>query len=219
MLSHNLEPLGSEVSAVHITLLHTSANKSSMQSRQWNRHSCEQESIISKFYLRECPYKYILISTRVAFDTLFGEKLLVFEFRCFQSLCCRCGKSHTSNFSSNCERMGCPKELIKFDKSPMLKQVSLWYLFPLDIPQAAVSGIIAKFRNHRNSTATQQWNGKQWKVTVQDHQVLRSRICKSLQRSADSITTELQTSSGINISTKTPGGAMCRWPSVFVYIV
>lgn len=129
-----------------------------MQRRQWNRHSCEQESIISKFYLRECPHKYIWISTRVAFAALYGQKLLVFEFRCFQSLCCRCEKSRTSNFSSNCERMGCPRELIKFDKSnnsPMLQQVSLWYLFPLDIPQAAVSGIIAKWK-YLGTTGTQQ---------------------------------------------------------------
>lgn len=62
------------------------------------------------------------------------------------------------------------------------------------------------------------------KVPKQGYQVLRCKVCKSCQHSA-----ELETSSGIKISTKTvrqelhgmavPAGVMCRWPSPFVYIL
>lgn len=41
-----------------------------------------------------------------------------------------------------------------------------------------------------------------WSHREQGHRVLRSMVCKSLWRSADSMAEELQTYSGINISTK-----------------
>ena len=65
-----------------------------------------------------------------------------------------------------------------------------------DIPQSLVSGIISKWKWQTRS-------GRPCKVTERGHWVLRHTLCKSHQRSADSVTAEFQTTMGINISAKT----------------
>ena len=78
---------------------------------------------------------------------------------------------------------------------PPLQQISLWNVF-----SARYSTINCKWFG---TTATQPRNGRPRKVTGWGRRVLRRIVRKSGQSSADSITAEFQTSSGINISTKT----------------
>lgn len=56
------------------------------------------------------------------------------------------------------------------------------------------------FRNQ--TTATHPQSGRPYNLTEQAFQVLRCILWKSCQRSADSVTTGLQTAAHINISTK-----------------
>ncbi len=63
--------------------------------------------------------------------------------------------------------------------------------------------LLEVFRNSRNSVMKRKikWSHRA------GHRVLRIMVCKSHQHSADSTAEELQTSSDINISTKTAAGA------------
>lgn len=112
-----------------------------------------------------------------------------------------------SAFTNICERMGRSKELTEFERGTVIgchrcnksvREISSL----LDIPRSTVSGIIAKWKR-LGTTATQPRSGRPRKVTERGRRVLRRIVRKSRQSSADSITAEFQTSSGINISTKT----------------
>ena len=72
----------------------------------------------------------------------------------------------------------------------------------LDIPRSTVSDIIRKWKR-LGTTATQPRSGRQRKITERGQRLLRHMVCKSRQRSAESIAKGFRASTGINVSTKT----------------
>jgi len=69
----------------------------------------------------------------------------------------------------------------------------------LNIPQSTVSGIITKWKR-LGTTATQPRSGRPHKLTEWGQRMLR---CRGQQVSAESITTDLQTACGLQISSRT----------------
>ncbi|CAI9616278.1 unnamed protein product [Staurois parvus] len=72
----------------------------------------------------------------------------------------------------------------------------------LNTPQSSVSGIITKWKQ-LGITATQPLSGGPHKMTEQGQHMLKCTVRKSRQLSAESIAKDLQTSCGLQISTKT----------------
>ena len=72
----------------------------------------------------------------------------------------------------------------------------------LNIPQSAVSGIITKWKR-LGTTATQLRSGGPRKNTERGQWMLRRIVCRGRQLSAESIATELQTSCGLQVSSRT----------------
>jgi len=75
----------------------------------------------------------------------------------------------------------------------------------LNIPQSAVSGIITKWKR-LGTTATQPQSGRPRKMTERGQRMLRRTVRRGRQLSAESIATDLQTSCGLQISSRT----VCR---------
>ena len=75
----------------------------------------------------------------------------------------------------------------------------------LNIPQSTVSGILTKWKR-LGMTATQPWSGMPHKMTEQGQRMLRHIVRRGRQLSAESIATDLQTSCGLQISSRT----VCR---------
>ena len=75
----------------------------------------------------------------------------------------------------------------------------------LNIPQSTVSGIITKWKQ-LGTTATQPRSGRPRNLTEWGQQMLRCRVRQGRQLSAESIATDLQTSCGLQISSRT----VCR---------
>lgn len=118
-------------------------------------------------------------------------------------------------------------------KMLLFQKVSLWNVFP---PRYSTINCkcyrckVEAFRNHSNTTMKQQTMfsagaGSLSAVPLSD---------PAHQHYDDSLTAESQTSSSLNISTKTlcrelngmgfhgwadPVGVICRWPSTFIHIV
>ncbi|CAI9565606.1 unnamed protein product [Staurois parvus] len=72
----------------------------------------------------------------------------------------------------------------------------------LNIPQSAISGIITRWKQLR-TTATQPRNSRPHKMTERGQRMLKRTVCRSHQLSAESIAKDLQTSCGLQISTRT----------------
>ena len=72
----------------------------------------------------------------------------------------------------------------------------------LNIPQSTVRGIITKGKRS-GTTATQPQSGRQRKMTERGQRVLRRIVRRGCQLSAESIATDLQTSCGLQISSRT----------------
>ncbi|CAI9537469.1 unnamed protein product [Staurois parvus] len=72
----------------------------------------------------------------------------------------------------------------------------------LNIPQSTVIGIITKWKQ-LGITATQPRSGRQRKMTEWGQRMLKSTVRRSHQVFAESIAKNLQTSCGLQISTKT----------------
>ena len=75
----------------------------------------------------------------------------------------------------------------------------------LNIPQSTVSGIITKWKR-LGMTAAQPWSGRPRKMTEQGQWMLLCIVHRGRQLSAESIATDLQTSCGLQISSRT----VCR---------
>ncbi|CAI9623076.1 unnamed protein product [Staurois parvus] len=71
----------------------------------------------------------------------------------------------------------------------------------LNIPLPNVSGIITKWKQ-LGTTAIQPQSGRQCKITERGQSMLKRTVRRSGQLSTESITKELQTSCGLQISTK-----------------
>ncbi|CAI9589222.1 unnamed protein product, partial [Staurois parvus] len=106
-----------------------------------------------------------------------------------------------------CERMSCSHDLSEFkcgtgigchlcNKS--IREISLL----LNIPQSTVSGIITKWKQ-LGTTATQPCSGRPHNMTERGQHMLKRTVCRSCQLSTESITKNLQTSCGLQISTTT----------------
>ena len=72
----------------------------------------------------------------------------------------------------------------------------------LNIPQSTVSGIITKWKR-LGTTATQPRHGRLRKMMEQGQWMLRHIVRRGHQLSAESIATDLQTSCGLQISSRT----------------
>ncbi|CAI9546547.1 unnamed protein product, partial [Staurois parvus] len=97
-----------------------------------------------------------------------------------------------------CERMGHSQELSEFKRGTVIgchlcnksiRDISLL----LNIPQSTVSGIITKWKQ-LGTTATQP-------PSEQGEHMLKSKVPRGYQLFAESITKDLQTSCGLQIST------------------
>ncbi|CAI9554034.1 unnamed protein product [Staurois parvus] len=111
---------------------------------------------------------------------------------------------HTAS-TNICERMGRSQELSDFKHGTVIdchlcnKSIHdiSWLL---NIPQSAVSGIITKWKQ-LGTTATQPQSGRPRKMTERGQCMLKRRVRRSHQLSAESIAKDLQTSCGLQIST------------------
>ncbi|CAI9584558.1 unnamed protein product [Staurois parvus] len=72
----------------------------------------------------------------------------------------------------------------------------------LNIPQSTVSGIITKWKQ-LGTAPTQPPSGRPCNMTEWGECMLKCTVCRGLQRSAESIAKDLQTSCGLQISTTT----------------
>ncbi|CAI9547291.1 unnamed protein product, partial [Staurois parvus] len=94
-------------------------------------------------------------------------------------------------FYNHCERL-CNKSI---------RDISLL----LHIPRSAISDIITKWKQ-LGTTATQPQSGRPHKMTERGQRMLKCAVHISCQLSAESISKDLQTSCGLQISTTT----VCR---------
>ena len=106
-----------------------------------------------------------------------------------------------------CERMGPSQELSEFKRGTVIgchlcnksiREISSL----LNIPRSTVSGIITKWKQ-LGTTATQPRSGRPRKITERGQRMLRRTVRRSRQLSAESIATDLQTSCGLQISSRT----------------
>ncbi|CAI9564839.1 unnamed protein product [Staurois parvus] len=106
-----------------------------------------------------------------------------------------------------CERMGRSQELSDSKRGPVIgghlcnksiRDIS-WLL---NIPRSTVSGIITKWKQ-LGTTATQPPSGRPPHMTERGQRMLKRTVRRSHQLSAEAIAKDLQTSRGLQISTKT----------------
>ncbi|CAI9592900.1 unnamed protein product, partial [Staurois parvus] len=106
-----------------------------------------------------------------------------------------------------CERMGCSQELSELNSGTVIgchlcnkpiREISLL----LNIPRLTVSDIIKKWKQ-LGTTATQPRSGTPRKITEQGQRMLKRTVHRSHQLTAESIAKDLQTSCGLQISTRT----------------
>ena len=106
-----------------------------------------------------------------------------------------------------CERMGCSQELSEFQRGTVIgchlcNKSSREISSLLNIPQSTVSGIITKWKR-LGTTATQPPSGRPHKMMERGQWMLRCIVCRGRQLSAESIAADLQTSCGLQISSRT----------------
>ena len=106
-----------------------------------------------------------------------------------------------------CERMGRSQELSEFQRGTVIgchlcNKSSREISSLLNIPQSTVSGIITKWKR-LGMTAAQPWSGRPRKMTEQGQWMLLCIVHRGRQLSAESIATDLQTSCGLQISSRT----------------
>ena len=106
-----------------------------------------------------------------------------------------------------CERMARSQELSEFQRGTMIgchlsNKSSREIYSQLSIPQSAVSGIITKWKR-LGTTATQPRSGRARKMTERRQRMLRRINGRGRQLSAESIATDLQTSCGLQSSSRT----------------
>ncbi|CAI9555042.1 unnamed protein product [Staurois parvus] len=117
-----------------------------------------------------------------------------------------------------CERMGRSQELSEFKCGTVIgchlcnKSICEISLL-LNIPQSNVSGIITKWKQ-LGTTTTQPPSGRPCKMTERSQRILKSTVCRSLQLSAESIAKNLQSLSGLQISTTTVHRELHEWVSM-----
>ena len=106
-----------------------------------------------------------------------------------------------------CERMGRSQELSEFQRGTVIG----WHLSNessreisslLNIPQSTVSCIIRKWKC-LGTTATQPWSDRTRKLMERSQRMLKRIVWRTHQLSAESVTTDLQTSCGLQISSTT----------------
>ncbi len=105
-----------------------------------------------------------------------------------------------------CERMGRSQELSEFQRGTVIgchlcNKSSHEVSSLLNIPQSTVSGIITKWKR-LGMTATQPRSGRPCKMTERGQRMLRRIVRRGRQLSAESIATDLQSSCGLQISSK-----------------
>ncbi|CAI9542102.1 unnamed protein product [Staurois parvus] len=83
----------------------------------------------------------------------------------------------------------------------------------LNIPQSTVSGIITKCKQ-LGTTATQPRSGRPCKMTERGQRMLKHTVLRSCQLSVESIAKDLQTSCGLQISTKQCVESFMEWVSM-----
>ncbi len=106
-----------------------------------------------------------------------------------------------------CERMGRSQELSEFQRGTVMgchlcNKSSCEISSLLNIPQSTVSGIITKWKR-LGMTATQPRSGRPRKMTERGQRMLRRIVRRSRQLSAESIATDLQSSCGLQINSRT----------------
>ena len=106
-----------------------------------------------------------------------------------------------------CERMGRSQELSEFQRGTvtgchLCNKSSRAISSLLSISQSTVSGIITKWKR-LGTTATQPRSGRPRKMTERGQRMLRRIVLRGHQHSAESVATDLQTSCGLQISSKT----------------
>ncbi len=106
-----------------------------------------------------------------------------------------------------CERMGRSQELSEFQRGTVIgchlcNKSSREISSLLNIPQSTVSGIITKWKR-LGMTATQPRSGRPCKMTERGQRMLRRIVRRGRQLSAESIATDLQSSCGLQISSRT----------------
>jgi len=106
-----------------------------------------------------------------------------------------------------CDRMGRSQELSEFQRGTVIgchlcnksrREISSLQ----NIPQSAVSGIITKWKRLR-MTATRPQSGRPGKMAERGQRMLRRILRRGCQLSAESVATDLQTSCGLHISSRT----------------
>uniref|UniRef100_A0A3Q2D7V8 Tc1-like transposase DDE domain-containing protein n=1 Tax=Cyprinodon variegatus TaxID=28743 RepID=A0A3Q2D7V8_CYPVA len=110
-------------------------------------------------------------------------------------------------FTNICERMGRSQELSEFQRGTVIgchlcNKSSREISSLLNIPQSTVSCIIRKWKC-LGTTATQPQSGRPRKLTERGQRMLTRIVRRGRQLSAESITTDLQTSCGLQISSRT----------------
>ncbi|CAI9602296.1 unnamed protein product, partial [Staurois parvus] len=104
-----------------------------------------------------------------------------------------------------CDRMGRSQELNEFKHGTVIgcylcnKSIREIFLL-LNILQSTVSGIITKWKQP-GTTATQPQSGRPRKITERGQHMLKHKVHRSLQLSAESIAKDLKTLCGHQIST------------------
>jgi len=106
-----------------------------------------------------------------------------------------------------CEGMGRSQELSEFQRGTgigchLCNKSCRETSSLLNIPQSTVSAIITKWKQ-LGTTATQPRSGRPRKMTERGQRMLRHIVCRGRQLSAESIATDLQTSCGFHISSRT----------------
>ena len=103
--------------------------------------------------------------------------------------------------------MGCSQELSEFQRGTVIgchlcNKYSGEISSLINIQQSTVSGIITKWKWF-GTTATQPRSGRPHKMTERGQRMQRHIVCRGRQLSAESITTDLQTSCDFQISSRT----------------
>ena len=110
-------------------------------------------------------------------------------------------------FTNISERMGRSQELSEFQRGTVIgchlsNKSSGDISSLLNIPQSTVSWIIRTWKC-LGTTATQTPSGRPRKLTERGQRMLRRIVRRGRQLSAESISTDLQTSCGLQISSRT----------------
>ena len=105
------------------------------------------------------------------------------------------------------ERMGRSQELSEFQHGTVIgchpcNKISCEISLLLNIPQSTVSGIITKWQR-LGTTATKPQSARPCKMMEHCERMLRCTVRRGRQLSAESIAPDLQTSCGLQISSRT----------------